>query len=175
MTASAVKGNGRNLSGKHRARFLPEKALHRCGPLRTREEKVVDRGQAWPLAGVVESSPLMVPQREIPMASLSMSTGALADLGELGRLRLQPVLLSRIPLTPHPTRYKQGCTHALRTLPQWCAFPDSLGGSDTCEIVRGNAMRLHGRGRGRRSCQWPHLLSHIPRDDLHGRLPLRNP
>jgi hypothetical protein len=55
--------------GKHRARLLPEKALRRCSPIRPLEAKVVDRGQAGPLSGVVESSQLMVPQREIPVAT----------------------------------------------------------------------------------------------------------
>ena len=53
---------------KHRPGFLPEKPLRRRRPVRTRAQEVVDCGEACPFPGMVESSQLMVPQREIPVA-----------------------------------------------------------------------------------------------------------
>ena len=60
-------------------------------------------GQTCPLSGVVKSSQLVIPQREIPVASFYIGAGALEDLGELGRLLLQPALLSWIQGTARPT------------------------------------------------------------------------
>src|SRR5262249_8239393 len=59
---------------KHRAGLLPEKSLCRRGPVRTREEEVVHRGQTFPLSGAVQSSSLMMPQREVPVASFDIGT-----------------------------------------------------------------------------------------------------
>ena len=47
---------------KHRPGFLAEKPLRRGRSIWTREEKVVYRGQAYPLSGMVKASQLMVPQ-----------------------------------------------------------------------------------------------------------------
>ena len=103
-------------------------------------------GQTCPLPGVIKSSQLVIPEREIPVAPFYVGAGALENLGKLGRLLLQPALLERIQRTARPTRGKQGCTDALSKLPQWCTFPDQLGGSDTFEIVRRDEMRMHGVG-----------------------------
>src|SRR5215510_10073958 len=47
---------------KHRARLLTEKALRCRGAVRPGEEKVVNDGEALPLAGQIESSQLMAAQ-----------------------------------------------------------------------------------------------------------------
>ena len=59
---------------KHRAGLLPEKSLCRRGPVRTREEAVVHRGQTCPLSGAVQSSELMMPKREGPVSSCDLGT-----------------------------------------------------------------------------------------------------
>src|SRR5262252_6608074 len=62
---------------KHRARLLPEKALRSRRPIRPCEEKVVNGGEALPLARQVESSKLMVTQGQVAVAPLDIGTGAL--------------------------------------------------------------------------------------------------
>src|SRR5262245_6327572 len=52
--------DGSQNGGKHRAGLLPEKALRRSRAVRTREEEVVNRCEACPFSGVVESAQLMV-------------------------------------------------------------------------------------------------------------------
>jgi hypothetical protein len=47
---------------KHRPRFLPAESLRRRRPVRTCEEKVMNRRQTCPLSGMVQSAQLMVPQ-----------------------------------------------------------------------------------------------------------------
>jgi len=133
---------------------------------------VLDRCHTCPLSGVVKSSQLGLPQREVPVAPFHIGAGALAYLGELGRLLLQPTLLERMQLTARPTRCTPGCTEAIRTLPPWCTFPDQLGGSDTFEIVRGHAMRRHGVGRWRRQGPLTAVLPPRARDALAGGLPV---
>ena len=61
-------------SGNHRAGLLTEESL--CGgrPVRTCEEKVVHGRQARTLSGVVESSQLVIPQREVPVAPFHIRT-----------------------------------------------------------------------------------------------------
>src|SRR5262249_32298879 len=109
---------------------------------------------------VSKSSQLVMPERERPVAPFDIGAGALEDLGKLGRLLLQPALLERKQRTARPTRGTQGCTEALSKLPQWGPFPDQLGGSDTCEIVRRDEKRLHGVGRWLRQGQLTDVLPH---------------
>ena len=63
--------------GKHGAGLLPEKPFCRGGTVRAREEEVVHRCQARTLSGMVQSSQLMVPQREVPVAPFHIGTGAM--------------------------------------------------------------------------------------------------
>ena len=51
------------------------------------------RCQARPLAGVIETSQLVIPQRERAVASFDIGAGALEHVRELGGLCLEPVLL----------------------------------------------------------------------------------
>src|SRR5215475_3318156 len=58
---------GRQLHGfqyccKHRARLLTKKAFRCCRPVRPGEEKVVNGGEARPLAWQIESSQVMAAQ-----------------------------------------------------------------------------------------------------------------
>ena len=66
------------------------------------------RSQTGTLSGVVKSTQLVIPQREIPVAPFHIGAGALEDLGELGRLLLQPALFSRMQLPEYPTRANRG-------------------------------------------------------------------
>jgi hypothetical protein len=50
-------------------------------------------GQTCPLSGVIKSSELVIPQREIPVAPFDIGARALEDRSQLGRLLLQPALL----------------------------------------------------------------------------------
>ena len=104
--------------GKHTTRFLPEKPLRRCRPVRTREEKVLHRCQARTLSGVVESSKLVMPQREVPVAPFHRRTRALEHLRELRRGDLQRVGLNRAQLPQRPAGLKQWWTEALGTFPK---------------------------------------------------------
>src|SRR5262249_15638023 len=93
--------------GKHRPRRLLEKSLRRRGSIRTREQKVVHRREARTFPGVVESSQLVVAQREVPVASFHIGTGALAHFREGGRFLLQSVLLTLTQRTEGATGCKQ--------------------------------------------------------------------
>src|SRR5215510_9816783 len=62
---------------KHRTRLLTEKSLRRCCPVGPGEEKVVNGGETLPLARQVESSQLMVAQRQVTVAPLYIGTRAL--------------------------------------------------------------------------------------------------
>src|SRR5882724_60427 len=62
---------------KHRAWLLPEKSLRRCRPVRPREEKVVNGGEALPLTGQVKPSKLMVTQGQVAVSPLLIGTRAL--------------------------------------------------------------------------------------------------
>jgi len=89
----------------------------------------------------------------------------LADVGEVGRLLLQPALLSRMHLTQRPARFIQGCAEAIGKLPKGLAFVDGPGGSDTFERIRGNERRMHGGGLRLRQGQLTDLLPYIPRHE----------
>ena len=67
---------------EHRARLLTEKALRSRRSVRPREEKVVNRGEALPLARPIESSQLMATQGQVAVAPLDIGTRALEHTGE---------------------------------------------------------------------------------------------
>ena len=62
----------------------------------------MNRGQTGPLSGVVEASQLMIPQREISVASFHIGAGALEHLRERFGLGLELILLhgAQRPKTP---------------------------------------------------------------------------
>src|SRR5262247_3471137 len=62
---------------EHRARLLTEKALRSRRPVRPGEEKVVNGGEALPLARQIETSQLMATQRQVAVAPLHIGTRAL--------------------------------------------------------------------------------------------------
>ncbi len=61
--------HGSQERGKHRPRLLPEKPLHRRGAVSPGEAKVVNGRQARALSRMVEPAQLMVPEREVSVAS----------------------------------------------------------------------------------------------------------
>jgi hypothetical protein len=67
----------------------------------------VHRCQARTLSGVVKSSPLMVPQGEVPVAPFHIGAGALEHLGQLFGLLVELVLLRLTQLGSRPTRLQQ--------------------------------------------------------------------
>jgi hypothetical protein len=131
-------------SGKHRTRFLSEKSLCRCRPVCAREEKVVHRGQTCTLSGVVKSSQLMVPQREVPVAPFHIGAGALGYLRECCRCVLEPVLQGERSFTQCPTGLNKRCPDAIRKLSKRLSLADCFGGRDTLKRRRRNQMRMHG-------------------------------
>ena len=78
-----------------------------------REEKVMHRCEARTLSRVVESSQLVMPQREVPVASFHIGAGALQHLREFGGLLLQPVWRSGRQCTEGPTGRKERGAQAL--------------------------------------------------------------
>src|SRR5215510_653518 len=62
---------------KHRTRLLTEKSLRRRCPVGPSEEKVVNGSEALPLPRPVESSQLMVAERQVSVAPLHIGTRAL--------------------------------------------------------------------------------------------------
>src|SRR5262249_529107 len=136
--------DGLQYSDKHRAGLLPEKPL-RCGrSVRTPAQEVVDRCQPCTLSGVVKSSKLVMPQREVPVAPFHIRAGTLEPLRKLGGFRLQLVLLHQAQLAQRPTRRKQRCAEALGTRPPWLARCHRPGRRHALEIIRGNEMCMHG-------------------------------
>jgi len=88
--------DGRQDGGKHRPGLLPEKPFRCRGPICPREEEVMDRGQTCPLTGMIETSQLMVPQREVPIAPFHVRTGTLEHVREFVGFLLQPLLLGGV-------------------------------------------------------------------------------
>jgi hypothetical protein len=82
----------------------------------------VHRCQTGTLSGVVKTSQLMVPQREVPVAPFHIGAGALKHFRELGRLCFELVLLNRAQLLQRPTGLKQWGAEALGTLTQRLAL-----------------------------------------------------
>src|SRR6266852_5049822 len=96
--------NGCQNRGTHRPWFLPEKPLCRSRPVGTREEEVMNRGQTFPLSGMIEASKLVIPQREVPVAPFHIGAGALQHLYALGGFCLELVVLNCAQLPQRSTR-----------------------------------------------------------------------
>ena len=130
----------------------------------------MNRGEACPFSGVIESSQLMVPQREVPVAPFHIGTGTLKHLRERFGLVLELVLLHWAPLAQRPAGRKQRGTEALGQFTQRLACCHRSSRGHALEIIRWNEMRMHGVGLARRQVELTHLLAHIPRDELDGGL-----
>src|SRR5262249_47625309 len=133
--------------GKHRPRLLLEKSLRRRRSIRTREQKVVHRRESRTFPGVVESSQLVVAQREAPVASFHIGTGALAHFREGGRLLLQSVLLTLTQRTEGATGCKQWSPEVRSTLTKGSPLPDRLGCCHTFEVIGRHQLGMHSVGR----------------------------
>ena len=156
--------------GKHRPRLLPEKPLRRGRPVWTREEKVVHRRQTCPLSGVVESSQLMVPQREVPVAPFHIGAGALEHLRELWPSALSWFCSTGLNAPNAPPGSNSGVRRRSASARSGSPCGHRPRRGHALKIIRGNEMGVHGVGHGRRQVQLTHLLPHIPRDELDGRL-----
>jgi hypothetical protein len=93
----------------------------------------MSRAQTWPLAGVIESSQLLVPQRERPVASFHVRAGAWEQVSQLRRLGLPLTLLSHAPVTPGSTGRQQRGPEAIGTRAQRLACSDRPPRSDARE------------------------------------------
>src|SRR6266446_6995363 len=94
-----------------------------------------DRGQACSLSGVVESSQLMVAQREVPVAPFHIGAGALEHLCKLRCFCLEPVLLHRARLPQRPTRLKQQCAEVFGTRTTWLTLCHRPGCGHAIEVI----------------------------------------
>src|SRR5215467_511263 len=136
--------------GKHGAGLLPEKPFRRGGAVRAREEEVVHRCQARTLSGMVKSSQLMVPQREVPVAPFHRGTGALEHLRERFGLVLELVLPHWAQLAQRPAGRKQRGAEALGQFTQRLAGGNRPRRGHALEIIRRDEMGMHGVGLARR-------------------------
>ena len=82
----------------------------------------MDRCQACTLCGVVKSSKLMIPQREVAVAPLHIGTCAFAHLRELSRFSLQGALRHRAQGPQRSTELTQRGAEALGECTTWCIF-----------------------------------------------------
>ena len=68
--------------------------------------------EACTLSGVVKSTQLMVPQREVSIAPFDIGAGALEHLRKLGRLGFELVLLQQAERAQRPAGRKEWGTEA---------------------------------------------------------------
>ncbi len=130
----------------------------------------MDRGQAGPFSGAVESSQLMVAQREVPVVPFHIGAGALEHLGTLRCFGLEPVVLHRARLPQRPTRRNQPCAEGFGTRTKWLPLCHRPGCGHAIEGIRWHQRRRHGGGRGLRHTSLAHLPLPILRDELDGGL-----
>src|SRR5215813_13592923 len=156
--------------GKHQARFLTEKALRSCRPVRPGKEKVVNGGEALSRAWQIESSQLMATQGQVAVAPLHVGTRALEHGGQSFGLLMEVVLNSRAQRTQNAAGCKQWGAEPLSECAQGVAIPDASSPGHTIEIVRGDQLGVHGKGDWRRDIELSNLLSDITRDERDGAL-----
>src|SRR5262249_25633852 len=132
--------------GKHRARLLTEKALRGCRAVRPSKKKVVNRGEALPLARQIASAQLMATQGQGAVAPLHIDTRALEHGGQPSGLVMEVVLSSRAQRTQNAAGCKQWGTEPLSEFTKGVALPDAASPGHTIEIVRGEQFGVHGQG-----------------------------
>jgi hypothetical protein len=112
----------------------------------------------------------MVPQREVPVAAFHIRAGTLEYLREHFGLVLELGLLHEAQRAQRPTRLKQRGPQALGKLAKQLTLCHRPRRGHTLKIIRGNEMRMHSVGLRRRQIQLLHVLPHIMRHKLNGRL-----
>ena len=122
----------------------------------------MDGGETFPFPGMVESSQLMVPQREVAVAPFDIGAGALEHLRERGCVRLELVLLRRTQLTECSTGLKQRGAKALGQRTPRLARCHRPGRGHPIEIICWNKTCMHGEGLRRCQHQLLDLLAYIP-------------
>src|SRR5262252_6625424 len=121
---------------EYRARPLTEKALRCRRPVRPGEEKVVNGGEALPLARQIEASQLMAAQRQVAVAPLHIGTRALEHDGEPLGLVMELALRVRAQRAQGSTRCKQRDAKPLSKRAQRCAIAEGARrGTGTCEFI----------------------------------------
>jgi hypothetical protein len=120
--------------------------------------------------GWLKPAKLVIAQREIAVAPFHICTGALEHLREPSRLSREGMLRRRAQRAQRSIRRKQRSAETLskRTKRLACCYCPRRG--HTVAIAGWNEMGVHGVGLRRRQRQATHLLPHIPRDELDGRL-----
>ncbi len=159
---------------KHRARLLTEKALRSRRPVRPREEKVVNGGEALPLARQIESSKLMAAQGQVAVSPLHIGTRALEHGRQPLGLVMELVLGLGAQRAQDATGFKQRGAKPLGEFPKRLAIADGSSLGHAIEIKRWDELGVHGEGGGRRQVELIDLLPHITRDELDGRLHFRH-
>src|SRR5215813_9103433 len=160
--------------GKHRARFLTEKALRCRRPVRPSQKKVVHGGEARTLSRQVESSPLMAASGQGAIAPCHMGTRAREHGRQPFGLVMEVVLRLRTQRVQDAARCKQGGAQSPGEFAKGFAIIDAASPGHAIEIVRRDALGVHGQGD-----RWLHskrsdLLSAIMRDELDGALHCRH-
>ena len=130
------------------------------------------RRQTRALAGVVESSQLVVPQREVPVAPCAIGTGTLAHFRERFGLVLELGLLHQAQRPQGTTGCTEGDAEALSKRTQRLALSYRPRRGHAFERAGGDEMRVQRVGRGRGQVERPPLLPYIPRNERVGRLHL---
>src|SRR5215468_3230968 len=112
----------------------------------------------------------MMPQREVPIASFDIGTGALEHVREFGRLGFELALLSEGQVAQRPAGLKEWSAQAFGPCTQRLSLGHCPGCSHALEVIRGNQMGMHSVGLGLCQVQLPHLLPDVTRDELDGGL-----
>ena len=136
---------------KHRARLLPEKPLRRRRAVGPGEEKVVHGGEALPLARQVESSQLMVAQRQVTVSPLHSGTRALEHGRQPLGLVMELVLSLGAQRAQDATGFKRRGAKPLGELPKRCAIADGASLGHAIEIIGWDQLGVYGEGC--RRCQ----------------------
>src|SRR4030095_9935272 len=125
---------------EHRARLLTEKALRSRRPVGPGEEKVVNGGEAFPLARQIETSKLMATQRQVAVSPLHIGTRAL----EHGRQPLGFVMELgeglRAQRAQGATRCQRRGTKSLGKLAKRFAIADASSLRHAIEIIGGDEL-----------------------------------
>src|SRR5262252_887557 len=123
---------------KHRARLLTEKALRCRGAVRPGEEKVVNDGEARPLAGQIKASQLMATQGYVAIAPLHIGTRALEHGSSPLGFALEVGLRLRAQRAQGATGCKQRGAQPLGERAKRCASAEGACFGHAIEIIRGN-------------------------------------
>jgi hypothetical protein len=96
---------------------------------------------------MVESSQLVIAQREVPVASFHIGTRALEHFRERGCFLLPSVLLTLTQRTEGASGCTQRSPEVRSTLTKGSPLPDRLGRCHTFAVIGRHQLGMHGVGR----------------------------